>query len=89
MLPKIKVDRNYPTTIIIVPVSIGGLGLLSIEIQLTVELIDLFISLLESATPSKFLLRDSIELQQLESESITLVLEKDYQKVNGLVIKGL
>ena len=44
--------------------------------------------LFESPTLAKFLLRDSLELLQLESSLITLVLEEDYQKVNSLVTKG-
>ena len=33
MLPKIKVNRNYLTTMITAPVLIGSLGLPSIEVQ--------------------------------------------------------
>ena len=57
-----KVNRNYPTTIIIVPVLIDGLGLPSIEVQQIVESIDLFKLLLELFTLAKFLLRDSLEV---------------------------
>ena len=50
-------------------------------------MIDLF-TLFKLPTLAKFLLRDSLELLQLESGLITLVLEEDYQKVNSLVVKG-
>ena len=72
---------------ITVPLSVGGLKLLSIEVQQMVEAIDLFISLYNSQSPAKFLLRDSLELLQLELGLITPVLEENYQMFNDLVTK--
>ena len=63
---------------ITVPLSVGGLKLLSIEVQQMVEAIDLFISLYNSPLSAKFLLRDSLELLQLELGLITPMLEENY-----------
>jgi len=49
---------------------IGGLGLPFLVDEHTIEVINLFILLFNLPTHSKFLLRDSIELLQLESRLI-------------------
>ena len=75
----IKVDRNYHTPIIIVLVSFRGqLELPLIEVQQIVEAIDLLVSLFDSPTPTKFLIRDSLELLQLESGLIIPIPEENY-----------
>ena len=47
--------------------AIGGLSLESIEIEQTIKTINLFVSLYQSATLVVYLLRESLELMQLES----------------------
>ena len=64
---------------------VGDLGLGFIEYEQTVEAINLFISLYQSATPSTQLLKDSLELIQVEVGLDILVLEADYKKFGHLV----
>ena len=64
-----------------------GIGLPLLEVQQTVMVIYLLILLFELLTLAKFLLRDSVELLQLESGLVKLVLEENYQPYNSLVIK--
>jgi hypothetical protein len=71
LLLKIKVNHNFLVEIISVSVAIGGLGLPSLETEQEVEEIDLVVSLFESPTLARYLLRDSIELLQLKSGLIT------------------
>ena len=62
LLPRLKVNRNFLVIIVIAPESIGGLGLPSIETQQIVEAIDLILSLYNSLSLVKYLLRESLEL---------------------------
>ena len=78
LLPKIKVNRNFPIVITLVSVALGELGLPSLEVEQVLEVIDLMISLYNSPTPAKFLLRDSLELLQLESGLVQHILKSDY-----------
>ena len=78
LLAWLRVNRNFPMAMIIAPLSVSSLGLSLMEVQQIVEVIDLFISLYNLLLLVKFLLRDSLELLQLESELITPVLEENY-----------
>ena len=66
---------------------LGGLGLLSLESEQVVKVIDLFISLFDLSILAKFLLRDSLELLQLESGLVQPILELDYIKVSHIITK--
>ena len=65
--------------------AIGGLGLDSIEIEQMVESINLFILLYQLAIPMAYLLRESLELMQLESNLDQPVLEVSYKVHSKLV----
>ena len=65
--------------------AVGGLGLGSMEYEQTMEAINLFVSLYQSATPSAQLLKDSLELMQVEVGLDIPVLEADYKKFGYLV----
>ena len=69
------------------PVSIEGLGLYSLEQQLLIEVIGLLTLLSLSSMPSVVLIRDSLELLQLEAGISLPVLEADYSKFGGYVTK--
>ena len=69
-------------------VSIGGLDLYSLEYESLIEAIGLLNSLSLSSMPSLVLIRDSLELLQLEAGISLLVLEVDYSKFRGYVTKG-
>ena len=73
--------------IISISAAIRGLGLSSLETEQVVKVIDLVVSLFKSFTPAMYLLRDSIELLQLESGLITLILESNNSKVSSLLTK--
>jgi hypothetical protein len=63
------------------PASIGGLDLYLLEYQSLVEVIGLLTLLSLSSTPYVVLIRDSLELLQLEAGISLPVLEADYSKV--------
>ena len=62
LLPRIKVNRNYPVAMVTAPSVVGGLNLSSLEVEQAIKAKDLFTSLYSSSTLAKFLLRDSLEL---------------------------
>ena len=66
---------------------IGRLGLPLMEVQQIIEAIDLILVLYNSPSLTKFLLRESLELLQLESGSIVPMLEEKYKPYTGLVTK--
>ena len=70
------------------PESIGGLGLPLIETQQIAEAISLILSLYNSPSLAKYLLRESLELLQLESGSVNPVLEENYKKYKGLFTRS-
>ena len=55
------------------------------EYEQTIEAINLFVSLYQSATPSAQLLKDSLELMQVEVGLDIPVLEANYKKFGYLV----
>ena len=83
LLFRIKVNQNCPLIIICAHSKVGGLE--SIEYKHTIEAINLFVFLYQSATPSANLLRDSLELIQVEIGLDSPVLEADYKKFSYLV----
>ena len=85
LLPRIKVNRNFPQIMIYIHITVGGLGLGSMEYEQTVKAINLFISLYQSAISSTQLLKDSLELIQVEVGLDISVLEADYKKFGYLV----
>ena len=74
---------------IIVNVSsiLGGLNLLLLKIKQTIKVCNLIISLATSNKPSVVLLRDSIELLQIESGIDKPVLEVLHNKYGSIVTK--
>ena len=70
------------------PESIRGLGLPSMETQQIIEAIDLILLLYNSPSPVKYLLRESLELLQLESSSVNPVLEENHEKYKGLITRS-
>ena len=87
LLSKLKINRYFPAAIITIPASIGDLGLYSLEYESLVEVIGLLTLLSLYLTPSAVLIRDSLELLQLEAGISSLVLETDYSKFEGYIIK--
>jgi len=83
---KLHINRNYLSVIITVHLALGSLGLKLIKIEQIIESINLFISLCISITPIVYLLRESLEMMQLESGLLQLVLELDYKSFGALVI---
>ena len=71
---------------IICYVAAGGLGLESLEVELTTEAINLVISLFDSLTLSTYLLKESLEYMQLESGLSKPVLEAKFSLFGKLVI---
>ena len=65
--------------------TVDSLDLNSMEYEQTVEVINLFVSLYQSVTLSTNLLRDSLELTQVEISLNSPVLEADYKKFAHLV----
>jgi len=61
------VNRNFPTKLITALVVFRGLGLRYIKIEQGIESVNLLISLCDSQLLSKFLLRETVELMQVES----------------------
>ena len=88
LLPRIKVNWNYPTIMISVHKAVGGLDLGSMEYEQTVEAINLYVSLYKSTTLLANLIKDSLELIQVEVGLDCLVLELDYKKFDHLVTCG-
>ena len=66
----------------------GGLGLGSIEVEQMIEAYNLFIILYLSLTPSTPLLKDSLELMQIETRLDSLVFEENYSDYRYLVTRG-
>jgi hypothetical protein len=73
---------------ITIPVGFGSLRLPSLEIQQFIEGTDLIISLLNSPTPAKYLLRQSLEVIQLESGLTVPALEESYKVHEFLVTRS-
>ena len=67
--------------------TVAGLGLGSMEYERVVEVVNLFILLYHSSTPSAPLLNESLELIQVEVGINTLVLEADYRLFSFLATK--
>ena len=88
MLPKLKVNRYFPVSIITAYISVGRLGLNSLKNELLVEAIRLLTSLYLSSTLSAFLLKDSLELLQLKVEIDLPMLEADCNKHSSYVTKS-
>ena len=72
-----------------IPVSIvlGGLCLHSLEIEQTIEVCNLIISLFALLTPLAILLRDLLEISQLETGINRLIFEIKYNKFDSLITK--
>ena len=68
------------------PVSIGGLGLHLLEHE-SLEAIGLLTLLSLSSMPSAVLIRDSLELLQLEAGVTSLVMEVGYSKFEEYITK--
>ena len=85
LLPKLRVVRTFPIVMRLCPLSLGGLGLHSIEFESLAQAINLFVSLHTVDTPAKQLLRVSIELIQLEAGTMGDVLSQDFDKYDGLI----
>ena len=66
-------------------VVVGGLGLGLLEVEQTMEVINLVISLFDSLTPLSYLLKESLEYMQLESGLSKLVLEAKFSLFRKLV----
>ena len=60
LLPKLHINRNFLSIMIICYLVAGGLGLGSLEVEQTIEAINLVISLFDSLTPLSFLLKESL-----------------------------
>ena len=69
LLPRIKVNRNYPTNSIAAPEVFEGLGLKHLQMEQGVEAINLNVFMWDVDHPSQFLLKDILELMQLQSGS--------------------
>ena len=67
--------------------AVGGLGLGSIEVEQIIEASNLFVTLYLSQIPSSQLLRDSLELMQVEVGLDCPVLEENYLDFRYLVTK--
>ena len=63
---------------------IGGLGLLSIEIEQFIEMIGLVISCFPFKTPTVFYLKDSLELLQLKLDLDSPIFEVDFDQYSRL-----
>ena len=88
LLPKIRVMRNFPTYMVTAYPAVGRLGLDSLEYEQTIEASNLFLSLYISLTLLSNLLRDSLELMQIESGLDSPVLEANYTEYRALVTRG-
>ena len=63
---------------------ISSLGLPSIEVEQTIKIIGLVITLLPISVATFFYLKESLELLQLESGLDSPILEVDFDKVSFL-----
>ena len=84
LLPKIKVNRHFPSTMAASSPIIGGLGLPSLEVEQAVEMISLVMSLFPASVATSFYLRESLELLQLESGIDSPMLGADFDKLSFL-----
>ena len=84
LLPKIQVNRHFLSIIASLTPIISGLGLPSIEVELTIEMIGLVITLLPILVATSFYLKESLELLQLESGLNSTILEADFDKLSFL-----
>ena len=87
LLPKIGVNRNFPTSMIPVSPAIGGLGLRSLELEQGLEQLSLLTGLWTADTPSKSLLTTSLELLQLEAGSSKFILHLPFHTYAHLTTK--
>ena len=67
-------------------IAVGGLGLGSLEVEQIIEAINLVILLFNLPTLASYLLRESLEYMQLESDLSILVLESKCSKFGKMVI---
>ena len=88
LLPRIRVLRTYLKCMITAHPAVGSLDLGSIEVEQIIETSNLFVTLYLSQTLSSQLLRDSLELMQVEVELDCPVLEENYSDFGHLVTKG-
>ena len=63
---------------------ISGLGLSSIDVEQTIEMIGLVITLLPILVATSFYLKEFLELLQLESGLDSPILEVDFDKLSFL-----
>ena len=80
--------RNFPKYIVTAHPIVGELGLGSLEFKQTVEVSNFFISLYVLYTPLSNLLRESLELMQIESSLDSPILEANYTDYSSLITKG-
>ena len=71
-----------------VPAVLDRLHLHSLEIEQTIKVWNLIISLFTSPTPLAILLRDSLEILQLEIGIGRPIFERKYDKFDSLITKG-
>ena len=83
-LPKIKLNRHFPSTMAASSPIIRGLGLPSLEVEQAVEMISLVMSLFPASVATSFYLRESLELLQLESGIDSPRLGADFDKLSFL-----
>ena len=76
--------RAFPLVMRAAPISLGGLGLHSLEITSGTQAIQHLISLFTSQTPSKLLLTTAIEYHQLEIGTETLFLNNSFSSLSLL-----
>ena len=86
ILPKIGMNRNFPTFMIPVPPAIGGLDLKSLELEQGLSSLSTLAGLWLSSTPSSILLKTSLELLQLEVGSKLFVLHTNFKKYSCLAM---
>ena len=65
LLPRIKVNRHFPSVMVTAHPAVRVLGLGSMEYEEVAKVINLFLSLHHSLTPSAPLLYKSLELMQV------------------------
>ena len=78
LLLKLRVDQNFPTSMISCSLYIGSLGLPSIEIEQLLEMLSLVILYYLSKIPTALYLKDSLEILQLKSGLNSPIFKVDY-----------
>ena len=78
LLPRIKVNRNFPLALIHINPALGGLGLKTLDLEQGLRSISQLIYLWDSVNPDSNLLRVRLEFMQLEVGSARLALNASF-----------